>query len=90
MLEFQPAARAYLSKIKALSTDQHDKVVFVGLTAKESVWYADYLQESFNGQADRTGTSQEKYLALLDRHEKARQELVADQDPMRADEPLLQ
>lgn len=83
MLEFKPGARAYLSKIKALSTDKDDKDVFVGLTATESAWYAKYLKASFSGNLDRTCANQEKYLTLLDRHEKARQAIVADNDPVR-------
>jgi len=79
MLEFQPGARAYLSEIRALSTDKDDKVVFVGLTAKESAWYANYLEESFSGTADRSEEPQGKYLALQDRHEAARQATIADE-----------
>ena len=79
MLEFQPGARAYLSKIRALSTDADHNVVFVGLTAKESVWYADYLEASFGGTADRSDRLQEKYLALQDRHEEARLEVLTNE-----------
>jgi len=35
MLEFQPGARAYLSEIRALSTDTDNNEVFVGMTIKE-------------------------------------------------------
>lgn len=84
MLKLQPDARAYLSEIRALSTDQDDKDVFVGLTAKESLWYQDYLEESFNGNADRDDGSQEKYLALHDKHEEARRTVLAGESLMRA------
>ncbi len=90
MLEFQPGARAYLSKIRALSADQDDKVVFVGLTAKESVWYANYVQDSFSGNADRSHGSQEKYLALMDRHEEARLAVIADEDLTQDQQQLIQ
>lgn len=90
MLEFQPDARAYLSKIRALSTDKDDKVVFVGLTAKESVWYANYVEDSFSGTADRTNDSQEKYLELMDRHEEARLAVIAEEDPVQEQQPSHQ
>ncbi|NYT85676.1 hypothetical protein [Pollutimonas harenae] len=77
MLEFQPGARAYLMEIRALSTDGDHNEVFVGMTVKESVWYQNYLEESFNGKTDRSDGSQEKYLALHDRHEEARQAAIA-------------
>lgn len=77
MLELQPGARAYLSEIRALSTDKDDNVVFVGLTINESVWYQNYLEASFSGTADRFDGSQEKYLALHDKHEEARQAVIA-------------
>ena len=77
MLEFQPGARAYLSEIRALSTDKDGNEVFVGMTIKESVWYHNYLEQSFSGTADRSDGSDEKYLALHDKHEEARQTVIA-------------
>lgn len=89
MLEFQPGAREYLSQIRALSTDKDENVVFVGLTAKESAWYASYLEESFSGIADRSEECQDKYLTLLDRHEAARQAAIANEAPSLArDAPI--
>jgi hypothetical protein len=87
MLEFQPGARAYLSEIKALSTDKDDNEVFVGMTIKESVWYQNYLEESFSGTVDRLDGSQEKYLALQDKHEEARLTAIADESLAPAQEP---
>jgi len=87
MLKFQPGARAYLSEIRALSTDKDDNEVFVGLTAKESLWYANYLEESFSGNIDRFDGSQEKYLALHDKHEEARRTVLAGESLMRAQKP---
>ena len=89
MLKLQPGARAYLSEIRALSTDEDDNDVFVGLTAKESIWYQDYLEESFNGKTDRLDGSQEKYLALHDRHEEARRAVLAGESLMRAQKPTV-
>lgn len=90
MLELQPDARAYLSKIRALSTDKDDKVVFVGLTAKESVWYANYLENSFGGNADRSQGSEEKYLTLMDRHEEARLAVIGDEELTQDPQALVQ
>lgn len=82
MLEFQPGARAYLLEIRALSKDGNDNDVFVGMTAKESVWYQDYLERSFSGAVDRSDGSQEKYLALHDKHEEARRTVLAGETLM--------
>lgn len=90
MLEFQPGARAYLSEIRALSTDKDNNYVFVGLTAKESAWYAKYLEESFSGTADRSDGPQDKYLALQDRHEAARQAVIADEAQSQVGKPPIQ
>lgn len=83
MLKFEPGARAYLSEIRALSTDQDDNEVFVGMTVKESVWYQSYLEESFSGIATRSDESEEKYLALHDKHEEARRTVLAGESLMR-------
>ncbi len=90
MLELQPGARAYLSEIRALSTDQDDNDVFVGMTIKESIWYANYLEESFSGTVERFDGSQEKYLALHDKHEEARRTVLAGESLMRAQGPAAQ
>lgn len=84
MLKFEPGARAYLTEIRALSFDQDNNEVFVGMTAKESVWYQNYLEESFSGPAERSEASQEKYLALHDRHEEARRTVLAGESLMRS------
>ena len=83
MLKLQPNARAYLSEIRALSTDKDDNDVFVGLTVTESVWYQNYLEESFSGNAGREDGSEEKYLALHDKHEEARRTVLAGESLMR-------
>ena len=90
MLEFQPGERAYLSEIRALSTDKDNNEVFVGMTVKESVWYANYLEESFSGTADRSDGSEEKYLALHDKHEEARRTVLAGESLMRTLGPAVQ
>ncbi|HEY9280407.1 MAG TPA: hypothetical protein VIP51_10075 [Eoetvoesiella sp.] len=90
MLEFQPGARAYLSEIRALSTDKDNNEVFVGMTIKESVWYQNYLEESFRGTADRSDGSEERYLALHDKHEEARRTVLAGESLMRAQDPAVQ
>lgn len=84
MLKLQPDARAYLLEIRALSTDQDDNEVFVGLTVEESIWYQNYLEASFSGNTDRLDGSEEKYLALHDRHEEARRTVLAGESLMRA------
>lgn len=88
MLEFQPGARAYLLDIHALSTDEDGNDVFVGMTLKESVWYQRYLEASFRGDTDRTDGSQERYLALHDMHEDARQAVIADKSD--SHKPIVQ
>ncbi len=83
MLKLQPGARAYLTEIRALSTDEDGNELFVGLTAKESVWYQNYVQESFDGMANRVQESELKYLALHDKHEEMRRTVLAGESLMR-------
>jgi len=90
MLEFQPGARAYLTEIRALSTDKDDNEVFVGLTITESLWYQNYLEASFGGTANRHDGSEAKYLALQDKHEEARRTILAAESLMRTQPPSIQ
>ena len=84
MLKLQPGARAYLAKIRALSIDEDGNELFIGLTPKESVWYQDYLQESFDGTAVRAGESEARYLALHDKHEEMRRTVLAGDSIMQS------
>lgn len=84
MLEFQPPMRAYLSEIRALSKDQDNNDVFIGMTVTESTWYADYLEASFQGTVARSDDAEAKYLALHDKHEEARRTVLAGESLMRS------
>lgn len=77
MLKFQPNERAYLSEIRALSQDQDDNEVFVGMTVSESVWYAEYLAKSFQGTVARDDEAQARYISLHNQHEDARRAVLA-------------
>ena len=77
MLKFEPNDRAYLSEIRALSTDQDDNEIFVGMTVSESVWYANYVQESFNGTVTRDDAAQDRYISLHTQHEEMRRTILA-------------
>jgi len=81
MLKFQPGAREYHAEIRALSVNNNGQEVFVGMTLDESVWYQSYAEASFNGTANRTDGSQEKYLELQDRHEAARLKVIEAEQP---------
>ncbi len=84
MLEFQPRERAYLAEIRALSQDQDDNVVFVGLTVDESVWYANYVEQSYKGDVARGDEAEARYLALHDQHEEARRTVLASESLMQS------
>lgn len=90
MLEFQPRERAYLMEIGALCKDQDDNTVFVGMTANESLWYANYLEESFNGSVARADEAEARYLALHDQHEEARRTVLASESLLRSLEASAQ
>ena len=90
MLQLHPGARAYLSEIRALSTDEDGKEVFAGMTLAESIWYYGYAQDSFDGNVNRHDGSQEKYLALQDRHERARRRLIDAEASGGAEHPFFE
>ncbi|MBY6346322.1 hypothetical protein E5C31_10150 [Providencia rettgeri] len=90
MLEFQPRERAYLSGIHALSQDQDNNEVFVGMTAAESVWYANYVQQSYKGEVTRGDEAEARYLALHDQHEQARCAVLAAESLLQSFETSTQ
>lgn len=90
MLKFQPGAREYLSEIGALSVGRDGREVFVGMTMEESIWYQNYVEESFSGTANRVDGSQEKYLELQDKHETARLRVIDSEHQAGIGDPTLE
>ncbi len=84
MLELQPRERAYLLEIRALTEDQNEKLVFVGMSADDSIWYANYLEKSFKGIAQRDSEKEARYLSLHDQHEQARRAVLASESLMKS------
>lgn len=79
MLKFQPREREYLSNIYAISNDQNQNLVFVGMTLEESIWYSQFLEKSFKGIADRSSDDEQRYLFLHDKNEEARRTILASE-----------
>ena len=71
MLVLTDMQRAYLKKIRALSTDLQGNEVFAGLTLEESMRF-NCLSESLLGQDHRTQEDVDEYLALHQKHERDR------------------
>lgn len=84
MLKFESREREYLLNIHAVSKDQSDNLVFVGMTPDESVWYSQYLENSFKGIADRNSHDEAQYLALHDKNEAARRAILASESLARS------
>ena len=84
MLKLQPREREYLFEINAISKDQDDSLIFVGMTKNEAVWYLDYLQSSFKGRVDRDGENEARYLSLHDKNEDARRAILASESLMQS------
>lgn len=77
MLNFSPEKQEYLLNICALVKDQDDNLVFVGMTLNDSIWYAQYLEQSFYALSSRTDDNESRYLLLQKQHEQARCSLLA-------------
>lgn len=84
MLKFQSREREYLLNIHAIAKDQNDNLIFVGMTIDESVWYSQYLEQSFNGIANRGSDDEIRYLSLHDKNEAARRAILASESLMQS------
>ncbi|HZP66248.1 MAG TPA: hypothetical protein VFB32_08055 [Rudaea sp.] len=70
---FSESERSYLEELRALSSDARGREVLVGLTFEETAWYVTQTHTLLGRhRADRL-----RYLELHDKHEKARQRLLA-------------
>lgn len=85
MLKLTDGERHYLLEMRAISTDSEGRDIFVGLTSEESERY-HLLSNPL-----RQGTFEEKdeYLALNEKHEKARHQVLAAEHIKRTESPSL-
>ncbi|AQS50472.1 hypothetical protein ACBP93_08100 [Paenalcaligenes hominis] len=77
MLLLESREREYLLEICALTEDQNNNLVFVGMTLDDSIWYYHYLESSFKGMAHRDAEHEARYIALQTAHEQERCSILA-------------
>jgi hypothetical protein len=78
--------RAHLLEMRALTIDRQGNELLVGLTFEETDFYLDYGTARLEG---RHTTSEEgnRYLALHDKHERARLAILGAEIQLRNDAP---
>jgi len=82
-MEFDAGERAYLNEMRMLSTDSAGNEIFVGLTVEESKEYYMYTRLHYNHRGNEE--SMDRYLALNDKHELARQAVLGAEVDARED-----
>lgn len=75
MLTFTDDERAYLTEMRAITTDRQGREHLVGLTIEETEWYLTYTRARTTG-ASRGPDDGHKFLALVDKHERARLHVI--------------
>jgi hypothetical protein len=63
----------YLNEMRMLSTDEHGRTIFVGLTLAESEEYYALVSQGHEG---RHSDDSERYIELHDKHELARLQVI--------------
>jgi hypothetical protein len=81
VFEFTDGERAFLTEIRAITTDSEDREVLVGLTHEETVEYMTHARKFLAGDRDGDGTT--NYLELHGKHERARLEGLASEHVLR-------
>jgi len=83
MLNLTDAERAFLLDLRALSTDSSGNEIYVGLSLRESERYrflSDPLRHS-------TFEEKDEYLALNDKHERVRLQILDAENTRRVENP---
>lgn len=83
MLRLTEGEKHYLLEMRALSTDTKGNDVFVGLTSDESERY-HFLSDPFKSSDH---TEREEYLALHEKHEIARLQVLDAENTLRVEQP---
>ncbi len=84
--------RAYLVEMRALTTDAEGREVLVGLTFEETLEYLKLAHTTGASGASSAGARYddgERYLALHDKHELARLEILGAEHQKRVDKPTV-
>jgi hypothetical protein len=80
--------RAHLTEMRAIATDQDGREVLVGLTFEETEWYFDYQAQRLSGQRGRDHTTnRRRFLALYEKHEQARLQVIGAEFQKQTDNP---
>jgi hypothetical protein len=76
--------RAHLTEMRAIATDQDGREVLVGLTFEETEWYFDYHAQRLSGHHT---TNRRRFLALYEKHEQARLQVIGAEFQKLTDNP---
>jgi hypothetical protein len=81
--------RDYLTEMRSIATDSTGREVLVGLTAEETDWYFAYTEKRMSDapRGQNHGNDRARYLALHDRHERARFQVLGAEIEKRTDSP---
>ncbi|MHB1271420.1 MAG: hypothetical protein ACYCZD_01395 [Rhodanobacter sp.] len=87
MTTFTDDERAYLTEMRAITTDMQGREIFVGLTPEETDFYIGYSRDLHSN--NRSNADSARYLELNDKHEVARHAVLAAENQRRVDNPPL-
>ena len=88
MFEFTDAERAYLTEMRALTTDGQGREVLAGLTFDETVFYIERGRRFVQGIRDRD--SRDRFLELHEKHERVRFAVLHGEHELQHDKPTRQ
>jgi hypothetical protein len=85
MFEFTADELAFLRDTRAIATDDKGREVLVGLTFEETETYMAHRRKFLTGRRDRA--DRKACIALANKHQKARLELLANEVLVRTQNP---
>lgn len=87
MFTFTNDERAYLTEMRAITTDTNGIEFLVGLTLEETAFYMGHARKFLTGDRDRHKA--DRYLELHDKHEAARFDVLGAEIYLRNENPPL-
>ncbi|WP_030141980.1 hypothetical protein [Pseudomonas fluorescens] len=85
MLKLTEGEKHYLLEMRALSVDAQGRDIFVGLTSEESERYHFLSNPHFSASYDE----KDEYLALDQKHERARRDVLDAEHVKRTEAPSI-
>jgi hypothetical protein len=88
MIELDPGEREFMTEMRKLSVNSQGEEILVGLTVEETHFCIAASKRRMRSDSTPEPTERAAYAALMEKHEMARQQVLAAEHILRVSKPM--